>query len=333
VQAMANYTIELNRLVKSGFKIFDFEYDFYDPSKKADFENLFIDRFYNDEICCETPLRWQRYLKVIMKTKFPYYNMLLVTAQINYEKTKNYNITETQSRDVNNTSNSTGSNLQNTSGQSTDNSQNNTSFTNHSVDEGNKSNDLSSTTAHSEESHDTTTESGTDKITEKTTEEKNLDATKVHSTTPKSMLSLSNLKSNIYASDAERNDNSEDNTTDHDSTATKSNTTTDNSNSSSSDSVHATNTESDNNTNDSNGSTNGTGNVTHNETGSSTNNLTQNTTGNTKESYTRTMSGSYGVITEADMLQKHIGLQDKLTHIFNDFFENECHDLFMELYS
>jgi hypothetical protein len=206
---MANYTIELGKLVNTGFKIFDFEYDFYDENKKKDFEQLFIDRFYNYEICCETPLRWQRYLKITMRTKFPYYNMLLVTAQINYEKTKNYNITETQNRAIDNTNNTTGSNTLennvNSSGSTSGTAYNNGS----STDIGSKNNTLNSTTVHTDNDVVSRTENQTDKNVTVLSDEKTLDHTKVHSTTPKTLLSMDSIKNNVYASDADRETNTD----------------------------------------------------------------------------------------------------------------------------
>ena len=48
---MAKYTIELRALNNPPFfKLFDFEYDFYEESKKEQFEQKFIDYFYMREI-------------------------------------------------------------------------------------------------------------------------------------------------------------------------------------------------------------------------------------------------------------------------------------------
>jgi hypothetical protein len=330
---MANFSIELGRLADGGFKVFDFPYDFYDETKRKDFEQLFIDKFYNYEICCETPGRWQRYLSVLMRTKFPYYNMLLVTTQINYEKTKNYNITETQNRTVNNTSNTTGSNKVDNSLHSNDSISNNSSFSNQSTDIGNKTNNLDSVTDHT--NRDTTDRTETQKDSSKVIldSDKSLDATKVHSITPKSMLSLTDLKSNIFASDADRNDNKEKEDSTTTSTADKTNTIKETDEGTTKDIVNADNVEASRNENEASGTTTNTGSTSKVETGNTTGSMTQNETGNTTENYTRTMSGSYGVITEADMLQKHIALQEKLTNIYDQFFENECYDLFYQLWN
>ena len=38
---MAKYTVELNDIIKSGYKLFDFDYTFYDETKKPEFEDPF----------------------------------------------------------------------------------------------------------------------------------------------------------------------------------------------------------------------------------------------------------------------------------------------------
>lgn len=327
---MANYTIELGRL-KDGFKIFDFNYPFYDESKKPEFEDLFIKRFYNYEICCETPARWRRYLEVTMRTKFPMYNMLLMTAQIDYEKTKNYNVTETQNREVNNDNNVTGSNSLNNSLNRHDSISNSTTFSNQSTDIGNKTNNLDSITDHVEDykadRKETQEEAGSVDINN----EKDLDATKAHSTTPKTLLSLSNLKSGIYASDAERNENTETEKATTTTISDKENIIAETDKRTVKDTVNADNVEASRLENEASGNSSNSGNVAKVETGVTTGTMAQNAKEKSVETYTRTMSGSYGVITEADMLEKHVALQTKLTNIYYDFFE-ECHDLFMQIW-
>jgi hypothetical protein len=98
------------------------------------------------------------------------------------------------------------------------------------------------------------------------------------------------------------------------------------------DTVTATSTEGTRNENTNSNSSTWSNNISNLTNEKSNSTLSQATTGKTQETYTRTMSGSYGVITEADMLQKHIALQEKLTTIYNDFFE-ECYDLFVGLWN
>ncbi len=91
---MANYTIELKDVV-SHHRIFDFDYPFYDPHKRAEFEKSFIRHFYFREICCPSVDRFKVYLEDKMNTVFPYYNELFVTAMKEYSILDNYNVTET----------------------------------------------------------------------------------------------------------------------------------------------------------------------------------------------------------------------------------------------
>ena len=100
---MAKYSVELGDVAKSGLKIFNFEYDFYDVTKKPDFEKKFINHFRFREIGTETVGRFQHYLKCKCDETLPYYNMLFRTSLIDYEKTINYNLVETYTKGVDKT--------------------------------------------------------------------------------------------------------------------------------------------------------------------------------------------------------------------------------------
>lgn len=329
---MANYTIELGRLVQSGFDVFGFEYDFYDETKKKDFEQLFIDKFYNYEICSETPLRWRRYLSVTMRTKFPRYNMLLESANIQYSILDNYNLTESTTRTLNTTNASNASNTVNNSLHSNDSISNNSSFSNQSTDIGNKTNNLDSTTTHNDDFtiDRKETQEDTGKII--LDSDKTLDATKVHSNTPKTLLELSNIKSNIYASDADRNDNKETENSTTTNSADKENIIEETDKRIVKDVVNADNVEATRLENEATGSTTNSGSVSKVETGNTTETMLHNGNNNTNETITLTRRGNIGVDTDADMIQKHIKLQEKLLTIYDDFFE-ECYDLFIQLWN
>jgi hypothetical protein len=190
---------------------------------------------------------------------------------------------------------------------------------------------LSSVSDHTEATHGITT----DTITEENTTDKTItvetDNLKVESDTPKNLLSVNDLKTNVYASKADREDN-EAKTTDKTTVeATKNGTTNDDTSKTAKDSVNATNT--DKSLDKRNEETKDTNNGTSYESGTYGNSATsnQNASGLENENYTKIMKGSYGVITEADMLQKHIALQQKLTTILSSFFD-DCEDLFMGVY-
>ena len=93
---MAKYTIQVKTIVESlsgrtesvglssldeaieiaRTKIFDFDYPFYDPSQKADFEKWILESILMDEINYETYGLWHLKLRTWMKTNMPYYNKL-----------------------------------------------------------------------------------------------------------------------------------------------------------------------------------------------------------------------------------------------------------------
>ena len=91
---MANFSVELRTVIEAGVNIFGFPYDFYDETKRAEFEKNFIRHFYFREIGCETTERFRWYLEDKMRTVFPYYNELFKAAQIEYNILDNYNVKE-----------------------------------------------------------------------------------------------------------------------------------------------------------------------------------------------------------------------------------------------
>lgn len=316
---MAKYTVELGDVAKSGLKIFNFTYEFYDNTKKADFEQKFINHFYFREIGVETVGRFQHYLKCKCDEVLPFYNMLFRTALIDYEKTINYKLTETYERDVNKTDTLTGSATNNGTNSNTNHRSTDSTIT------GNKTNNLDSTTTHTEdiELNHTETINETNEIDKNTT--LTIDGKKVESDTPNGLLSMANIKTNVYASKADVEDTT--NTTEDTQTITneKTGTTTDTTDSTITDVVdagtvdHSTDVVDEDIHETNNGSFGNT----------ATNN--QDVTGEENETSTRTTMGSYGVITEADMLQKHINLQQTLSTILSKFFD-DCEDLFMQIY-
>lgn len=340
---MAKYTVELRTIVDSGFNIFNFPYSFYDDTKKTEFEQQFIRHFKYREICCETVGRWQDYLRDKIDTTLPYYNMLYNTALIDYEKTKNYNMVETFERDVTNSNNLTGNaTVTGNTSEDTGTTENTTGSNtlNRSVDNvatGVKDSALLSDTDHTENVTFERDQEIKDKATNTKTSEKSSDLKKVHSDTPQSLLSAKNIDGNIFASDVEINDNGEtaedtetlDNTKTDKNTETTEKTVSDKATGSSKDTTTET---IDENTNETNSGTNTSiGSRNSNINSNNISNNSQEVNGTETENTTRTFSGSYGVITEADMLKKHIDLQSTLTKITAMFFD-DCEDLFMQVY-
>ena len=77
---MAKYTIELRALNNPPFfKLFDFKYDFYEESKKEQFEQKFIDYFYMREIEHATAEEFKHELRTKLNLIAPYYKQLYET--------------------------------------------------------------------------------------------------------------------------------------------------------------------------------------------------------------------------------------------------------------
>ena len=100
---MAKYTIELRALNNPPFfKLFDFEYDFYEESKKEQFEQKFIDYFYMREIEHETSEEFKHELRTKLNLIAPYYKQLYETElkSKNIEFLLNKDLKETFIREV-----------------------------------------------------------------------------------------------------------------------------------------------------------------------------------------------------------------------------------------
>lgn len=116
---MAKYTIELYDLVTSpNFKLFDFEYDFYEAEAKTNFQEKFIDYYMFDELGVETVKRFKHQLKAKLNLIMPYYKELYKTQleakNINFLLNKD--LKETFIRDIEGTD--TSNNVSSTSANS-----------------------------------------------------------------------------------------------------------------------------------------------------------------------------------------------------------------------
>lgn len=74
-------------------KIFDFEYPFYDPSQKADFETWILKSILMDEINYETYGLWHLKLRVWMETNMEYYSKMFKSLDSIIDPFVNYNLT------------------------------------------------------------------------------------------------------------------------------------------------------------------------------------------------------------------------------------------------
>ena len=77
---MATYTIDLFTLLQDEkFKLFDFNYNFYDEQHKQEFEEKFINYYMFNEIGFETVMRFKHFLKEKLNRIAPYYKQLYQT--------------------------------------------------------------------------------------------------------------------------------------------------------------------------------------------------------------------------------------------------------------
>lgn len=317
VRNLAKYTMELRDIIKNGVNIFDFNYSFYDESKRNEFEEKFIRHFYFREIGAETIDRFKFYLEDKMLTVFPYYNELFKTSLIEYDKVYNYDMTETFKRNTENDSKQSGitSSVNQMFGTSeSDSSQNRStdiSGTDIQTETGSSSsNDVNTST-------NNTTENGTESASKNGTSNKD---TKFLDT-PQGLTDLSNSNyltsltgedmTNSETSEVERSNtsNSSTNGTNEKSTEDEREINRTNTNNETlTDSIKNSNTDEQHSTNDSN--------------------TRMYSNGKQLEEYELTRRGNIGIQTASDMLEKHIELQKKLSKIEIMFFD-ECEDLFM----
>lgn len=104
---MALSTLD-EQIEKARPKIFDFEYPFYDPSSKADFETWILECILMDEINYETYGLWHLKLRTFMKTNMPYYNKLYESAKLITDPLKNHHLERTTEGSENGNSTSNG---------------------------------------------------------------------------------------------------------------------------------------------------------------------------------------------------------------------------------
>lgn len=109
---MAKYTIQIKTIVESlsgrtesvglstlgeaieiaRTKIFDFDYPFYDPAQKADFEKWVLESILMDEINYETYGLWHLKLRTWMKTNMDYYSKMFKSLDSIIDPFVNYNL-------------------------------------------------------------------------------------------------------------------------------------------------------------------------------------------------------------------------------------------------
>lgn len=97
---MANYTIELRKILSSRDIFKSINYDFYEDDYRQIFEEKFIKRFYFREIGVETIERFLINLETTLNEIMPYYKHLYLTTTYKYDPILNYDVTETITREI-----------------------------------------------------------------------------------------------------------------------------------------------------------------------------------------------------------------------------------------
>lgn len=97
-------TVELDELIRSGVKVWDFEYpSYYEGVKKLEFEQKVLDHFRFRQIGCETVGRWLHEFRTRVREIMPYYIQLYKSVEL-FESVEDplesYNLTETYKRET-----------------------------------------------------------------------------------------------------------------------------------------------------------------------------------------------------------------------------------------
>lgn len=109
---MDKYTTTIMEMIENNVVIFDFDYPFYNEDIKPNFEQLFIDYFYFDEIGVETVSRFKHLLKNKLNLIMPYWNKIFLSSELEMRILDNYSVTETFEKTTtnDNTGNNTNTN-------------------------------------------------------------------------------------------------------------------------------------------------------------------------------------------------------------------------------
>lgn len=137
---MANFTIELGTIAESNnLCVFDFDYNFYDPDLKGQFEKKFVEYYYINEIGFETIGRFKQRLKAKLNTIMPEYRQLYETQlriqNIDFMLNKDY--VETITRELNSNAKNQNGSTNNSTSNNTATGSENSNFKESSLNNGN----------------------------------------------------------------------------------------------------------------------------------------------------------------------------------------------------
>ena len=97
---MAQYTLELRKILSSRDIFKSIEYDLYNNDLKPIFENKFIKRFYFREIGVETVSRFLINLEQTLNEIMPFYKQLYDTTLLKYDILNNVEVIEEITREI-----------------------------------------------------------------------------------------------------------------------------------------------------------------------------------------------------------------------------------------
>jgi hypothetical protein len=231
---LSKYTTELRYLIQNDFDLGLQDYPIhtftYNPLYKGvDYRTVLNDKikehYYFREIGLETPALFKRMLNRKMNEIMPYYNQMYESIDIEFNPLDNVNLTETFTHSVTDNGTTTGTGSVDTNGNNT----------NHETLSNTRTEDLSQTTGNTNEDIN------------------------IHQDTPQSGITEDDIKLNNYASSADHNKSTNEQTTTNDNTVTDAANNT----------ITNTNSSSQNSTNEINNNNTRTETYTKNEKGSS----------------------------------------------------------------
>lgn len=95
MEKVTQITLELGKLLKTNFELFDFEYQFDDQQFKEEIEQAVIDYYYFYEIGQATPEVFKHKFRARWLRMISYYNELYNTTLLDYDPLSNYKMSET----------------------------------------------------------------------------------------------------------------------------------------------------------------------------------------------------------------------------------------------
>lgn len=164
---MSKYTTQLRYLVETGYDIGLSDYPIFDENYRGLLNQKIYDHYKFREIGAETPALFVHYLKTKMNEIMPYYNQVYKSTLLEYDPLTNYSLTEEYSKH--------GSEETNTEGK------------NKSIGSGKSATRTETENANESEQVD--------------------DLLNVQSDTPNGLLAIADIKTNTFASQADRSDN------------------------------------------------------------------------------------------------------------------------------